>query len=109
MSYDCNLEIALVEGDCSEIGAKKPEILKQLADDGIHSDVYSDLKDAFTLGRANFRVHPFYLLQLLDSVATLLPAVAFDARGLGEAFRDTWIAEYRKGQRVFSQGPWDEA
>jgi hypothetical protein len=107
LSFDTDLEIAFVDGDRPDLDAVKPEVLAQLDRDGMHHDVYSDLSETVQSGRGHFRVHPFYLLQLLDALAKMLPRLSFDARALGEQFRETWIAEYRDGVRVFTQGPWD--
>lgn len=107
MSFDTDLEIAIVDGEAPDLEAVKASVLAQLGRDGVHPDVYGDLAEAFGSGRSHFRVHPLYLLQLLDALAKLLPGVSFDARALGEQFRETWIAEYRDGARVFTQGPWD--
>ena len=108
MSFDSDLEIAVVTGVLPDFHALRASIVKQLEDDGIHPDVFNAIKEAFLSSRAHFRVHPVYLLQLLDEIAPLFPGLAFNARGLGEWFRETWIAEYRDGQRVYTQGPWDE-
>ena len=107
MSFDTDLEIALVDGDTPDLDAVKAKVLAQLDRDGMHHDVYSDITDAFSSGRSHFRVHPQYLLQLLDALAKLLPPISFDARAMGEQFRETWIAEYREGSRTYTQGPWD--
>jgi hypothetical protein len=108
MSFDSDLEIAVVSGELPDFQALRATIEKQLDDDGIHNDVFNSLTEAFLKSRSHFRVHPVYLLQLLDEIAPLFPGLGFDARGLGEWFRETWIAEYRDGQRVYTQGPWDE-
>ncbi len=107
MSFDSDLEIVIVDGDTPDIEAVRPRILQQLDKDGIHSDVYGSVSEAFSHSRSHFRVHSGYLLQLMDAIAKMIPEACFDARGLGEEFRDTWIAEYRNGTRVFTQGPWD--
>jgi hypothetical protein len=106
MSFDSDLEVALVDGEAPDLGSKKAQILAQLDRDGIHHDVYGDVSDAFLTGRGHFRVHAAYLLQLLDALAEMFPDVPFDARGLGEDFRSTWIAEFREGKRIYTQGPW---
>jgi hypothetical protein len=107
MSFDSNLEIIIIDGDPPDLEAVRPRILAQLDKDGIHPDVYADISDAFSQSKSHFRVHSSYLLQLMDAIANIVPDVCFDARGLGEEFRDTWIAEYRHGKRVFTQGPWE--
>jgi len=107
MSFDSDLDVLFVEGDAPDLSSKKNEVLAQLDRDGIHHDVYDDIADTFQTGRGHFRVHPVYLLQLMDALAALFPEASFDARGLGEEFRMSWIAEYRNGKRVFTQGPWD--
>jgi hypothetical protein len=107
VSFDTGLEIAVVEGEAPDLETVRSKVLAQLDRDGIHHDVFSDLSEAFGSGRGHFRVHPLYLLQLLDAVARILPNVSFDARALGEQFRETWIAEYRAGSRLYTQGPWD--
>jgi hypothetical protein len=107
MSFDSDLEIALVAGESPNLAALKDKILAQLDRDGIHHDVYQDVLDAFTNSRGHFRVHPAYLLSLMDALAPMFPDIPFDARGLGEEFRCTWVAEYRDGRRVFTEGPWD--
>jgi hypothetical protein len=106
LSFDTALEIALVDGDAPELDSQKSKILAQLDRDGIHHDVYSDISDAFSSGHGHFGVHPQYLLQLLDAIAKMVPDTPFDARALGEQFRETWVAEYREGSRVFTRGPW---
>ena len=108
MSFDSDLDIALVDGKMPDFDSLRIRVLKRLAEDGIHQDVFSDIKAAFINQRAHFRLSSVYLLQLLDEIAPLFPDVAFDARGLGECFRETWIAEYRNGQRQYTQGPWDD-
>ena len=107
MSFDSDLEIVLIEGESPNIVALRARILEQLDRDRIHHDVYEDILDAFTKGRGHFRVHSAYLLNLVDALASMFPNLPFDARGLGEEFRHTWVAEYRDGVRVFTQGPWD--
>jgi len=107
MSFDSDLEIFFVDDEVPDLGALRGKILAQLDRDGIHHDVYKDIVEAFAKGRGHFRVHPAYLLHLMDALAPLFPNAPFDARGLGEEFRGTWVAEYREGRRIFTQGPWD--
>jgi len=106
MSFDSRLEIAIVGDDRPDLGVLKERILKQLDRDGMHHDVYADVEEAFREGRAHFRVHAAYLLELVDALAAMLPQLEFHARGFGEEFRTTWIAEYRDGRRIYIQGPW---
>lgn len=112
MSFHAHLEIAPVSFMPPDVGACRVAICALLDADGIHHDVFDDLALAFREGRAAVSVDAVYLLLLLDRVAPLLAAVGgaeadFDARGLGESVRSTWVAEYRGGERVFSAGPWD--
>ena len=106
MSCDSKFEIALVDGETPDLVALKSKILAQLDRDGIHHDVYKDITELFATGHAYFRLHPLYLLQLMDALSEMFPSVSVDARALGEAFRETWVAEYREGKRTFTQGPW---
>ena len=107
MSFDSYLEVVLIDGEPPPLELLKPHILMQLDEDGMSHDVYEGIFDAFTQSRGNIATHCFYLRNLCDALAQLFPHIPFDARGLGEEFRDTWIAEYRDGQRVFSRGPWE--
>jgi hypothetical protein len=106
MSFDSDLEVSFVDGDVPNFASLKGKILEQLDRDGIHHDVYDDIVKTFSTRRGHFRVHSAYLLQLTDALAPMFPEVSFDARGLGEEFRHTWVAEYRYGRRVFTRGPW---
>jgi hypothetical protein len=107
LSFDSDLEIAIIGFAKPDLEPLKQDILRQLNRDGIHHDVYEDLMAAFRDGRGHFRVHAAYLVDLLDKIAPMIPAVSFHARGLGEDFRHTWVAEYKEGKRIYSQGPWD--
>jgi hypothetical protein len=107
MSFDSDLEISAIEGEVPDLAALRGKILEQLDRDGIHHDVYEDIVETFSKRRGHFRVHSAYLLQLMDVLAPMFSDFHFDARGLGEEFRHTWVAEYRDGRRVFTQGPWD--
>src|SRR5689334_3850834 len=107
MSFDSNFEVQFIDGDAPDLASLKAKIMAQLDRDGIHHDVYKNLVELFATGRSYFRVHPLYLMQLMDALSQMIPDVSFDARALGEAFRETWVAEYREGKRVFTQGPWD--
>jgi hypothetical protein len=109
MSFDSNLEIAIIDGSPPNFSVLRQAILRQLDEDGVHHDVFAAVESAFIRSRSSFRLHPAYLLQLMDEIAPLFPEVSFDARGLGESFRETWVAEYRDGQRIYTQGPWDYA
>lgn len=104
MSFDTYLEIFLPDGEQPDLEALRPAILKQLDADGIHHDVCAAIEEAFNTSRARFSVHPAYLLQLMDELAPWFPETPFDARGLGEEFRETWVAEYRDGERVYTSG-----
>ena len=107
MSFDSGLEISIIDGEAPDLRTLKGKILEQLDRDRIHHDVYEDIVETFLKRRGHFRVHSVYLLHLMDALAPMFPDVQFDARGLGEEFRHTWVAEYRDGRRVFTQGPWD--
>jgi hypothetical protein len=107
MSFDSDLEVSFVDGEVPNFASLKGKILEQLDRDGIHHHVYEDIVKTFSSRRGHFRVHSAYLLHLMDALAPMFPELSFDARGLGEGFRHTWVAEYRDGRRVFSQGLWD--
>lgn len=107
MSFDSSLELCFPGGEVPDLLSCEAPLRAELERSGVHGDVYKDLLQAFEDGQATFRVHAVYLLQLMDFVASLLPGVSIDARGLGEEFRHTWVAEYRSGERVYLQGPWD--
>ena len=108
MSFDSKLQICFLgDSDPVDIAPVSDAILLILKKDGIHRDVFSDLKAAFESGQADFRLHATYLKQLIQSVAPLLPTAHFEARGFGEEFRHTWIATFKNGVETFSQGPWD--
>ncbi|WP_395330778.1 hypothetical protein WBP06_00555 [Novosphingobium sp. BL-8H] len=107
MSFDSDLHIAIIGLEIPHFEKLKNNIIKQLDEDGISHDVFQDIVTSFTDGRGQFRLHSAYLMDFLDKIAPLFPEVNFDARGLGEEFRDTWVAEYREGRREYTQGPWD--
>jgi hypothetical protein len=107
MSFDSYLEIVSIDATDLELEEYKPAILKFLDEHGIDHSAYVALQSAFTNSRAHFRVHSQYLYVLLRQVAPLFPDFDFDARGLGEEFRHTWICEFRGGQPTYVQGPWD--
>ncbi|MBC3918179.1 hypothetical protein H8L32_11880 [Undibacterium sp. CY18W] len=108
MSEQTILHIQFIgENDIPDISSKSDEIIKILTEDGIHKDVLCDLIAAFSNYEATFNVHSIYLLSLIESIASLFPSAWFGARGLGEEFRYTWVAEFQEGRKVFIQGPWD--
>ncbi|MFZ6875562.1 hypothetical protein ACO0LF_26140 [Undibacterium sp. Di27W] len=108
MSEHTTLHIQFIgDNDIPDISDKSDEITKILSADGIHKDVLQDLIAAFSNNEAVFNVHSVYLISLIESVATLFPSAWFEARGLGEEFRFTWVAEFKEGNKVFIQGPWD--
>ena len=108
MSFDSVLHIQEIGyGEPIDWTAIKDQVLALLVKDGIHEVVLDDLQLALSSGRAPFRLHSAYLCDLLGRVAKLLPDAHFEARGLGEEFRHTWIREFKNGETVFEAGPWD--
>ncbi|MFZ6775846.1 hypothetical protein ACO0LD_03370 [Undibacterium sp. Ji83W] len=108
MSEQTVLHIQFIgDNDIPDISSKSDEITKILFEDGIHKDVLQDLITAFSNNEAVFNVHSAYLISLIESVAALFQSAWFEARGLGEEFRYTWVAEFKEGHKVFTQGPWD--
>ena len=107
MSWHTKLQIQVLGSDLVDLQAIADTVLKQLQEDQIHPDVYGDLKQAFDEGEAIFNVDVAYLQHLLRKIAPHLPEANFEARCLGEEFRDTWVATFRSGKEVFCHGPWD--
>lgn len=108
MSFYATLEI--VESGAGEpitIETLSEQILAILNDDGIHLDVWSDIKTAFETGKADFTVNAAYLRSLIQSIALHLPKAAFEVRACGEEIRDTWIGFFEYTHWVFDEGPWD--
>jgi len=107
MSAQAILHIQFIgDNDVPDISSKSEEIIKILFEEGIHKDVLQDLIGAFSNNEAVFNVHSAYLLSLIENIAKLFPSAWFEARGLGEEFRYTWVAEFKEGSSVFIQGPW---
>lgn len=108
MSFHTKLQIQML-GSSEPVDFQNIEdsVLALLKVDGIHKDVYSDLRSAFGSGEADFNLHAAYLLVLVRKVAKILTDKEFEARCLGEEFRHTWIAAFRNGREIFCQGPWD--
>lgn len=106
MSFFSTLQIQYVD-DPIDIDSHSEQILKILKEDGIHSDVFSDLKAAFQNSTGDLSIDSIYLLGLVEAVAGMFPNHPFHARGLGEEFRYSWIREFENGIPVFSAGPWD--
>lgn len=108
MSDQTNLQIQFIgDNDIPDISSKSDEVIKILFEDGIHKDILQDLIEAFSNNEAIFNVHSIYLLSLIENVAKLFPSAWFEARGLGEEFRHTWVAEFKEGNKTFIQGPWE--
>lgn len=108
MSFYTALEIVCTgDADLPDMNAVSGDILKVLDTDGIHHDVLQGVRQAFETGQADLFVHAAYLVQLMESVAKLLPTYSFEARGLGEEFRHTWIRSFEEGKLTFEAGPWD--
>lgn len=106
MSFFSTLQIQYSD-DPIDIDSQSEKILKILKEDGIHSDVFVDLKAAFENTAGDLSIGSIYLLGLIESVAQMFPNSPFHARCLGEEFRYTWIREFENGSPVFSAGPWD--
>lgn len=109
MSWETALQISYLE-DCEALEIDDvlgDQILELLDNEGIHHDVLDDFDQAFDSGVASFNVHAASLALLVESIAALCPQLSFEARGLGEEFRDTWIREFRLGELVFEAGPWE--
>lgn len=108
MSFYTALEISYTGGaDAPNIDTVSAAILKLLDEDGIHHNVLKSIKEAFERGRADFSVHSAYLAQLIQLISGLIPNCSFEARGLGEEFRHTWVRSFDEGRLVFEAGPWD--
>lgn len=75
----------------------------------LHRDVAGDLRDAFAEGRAELAVSVASVRALVTDLSRLSPAAHFVARALGEDLKDTWIAEFRDGEAVLDEGPWDDS
>jgi hypothetical protein len=106
MGFYTKLEIVF-GGDTPDMETVAEKILLQLDSDGIHHNVLQDVRQAFETGEAGFSVHAAYLVQLIESIAALLPECSFEARGLGEEFRHTWVRSFEDGKLTFEAGPWD--
>lgn len=106
MSFFSTLHIQYAD-DPIDIDNQSEKILEILKEDGIHSDVLSDLKAAFQNSTGDFSVNSIYLMDLVGAVAKMFPNQPFHARGLGEEFRYSWIREFENGIPSFSAGPWD--
>lgn len=108
MGWNTKLQIQMLGySDPVDLKMIVDTVLKKLDEDGIHSDVFADLKQAFENGEADFNVHAAYLQILLRNITQSLPDAYFEARCLGEEFRDTWVATFRNGKEIFCQGPWE--
>lgn len=106
MSFLSILQIQYV-GDSLDVDEIADQILPILDEMGIARIVLNDLRDAFEDGESTLPMHSAYMLSLIESIAELKPELAFDARGLGEEYRDTWVREFENGKSVFAVGPWD--
>ncbi len=106
MSFFSTLQIQYPD-DPINIDSQSEKILKILKEDGIHSDVFVDLKAVFETTSGELSIDSIYLLGLVESVAQMFPISPFHARCMGEEFRYTWIREFENGNAVFSEGPWD--
>ena len=108
MSFYTALEIAYTgDWEPPDIDTVSEKILHLLDSDGIHHDVLQNIRVAFDTGKADFFVHAAYLAQLIQSISEFFPNCSFEARGLGEEFRNTWVRSFEDGKLIFEVGPWD--
>lgn len=106
MSFYANLQINNLGEDSIDIYLLKESIIEILSTDGIHEDVFEDLQTAFDEGEAPLNVTAAYLKELITKIATLDSNYHFEARAIGEEFRDLWVAEFDQGSVIFSAGTW---
>src|SRR5690606_9836465 len=100
MSFHTTLQIANLGDECINVDDIGDRVLRILDRDGIHHDLLTDLRDSFNTGQSVCYVHSAYLLGLLEAVAAIAPQAHFEARCLGEEFRDTWIREFSGGKAI---------
>jgi len=107
MSFHTILQIANLGDEPLHIDDIGDRVLAILDHDGVHHDLFSDLRESFDAGESVCRVHSDYLLGLLGAVAAMAPQGHFEVRCFGEEFRHTWIREFSGGRTIFEAGPWE--
>lgn len=107
MSFYTELHITNNNFEEIDISEHKQKILEILKEDAIYEDVYLDLLNAFSEGKADFAVHSLYLFELLVKIVPLLPQASFESRGLGEEFFYTWILCVEDGKIIYRNEPWN--
>ncbi|RZT11075.1 hypothetical protein SAMN05216319_0451 [Duganella sp. CF402] len=85
----------------------KTELTAYLDEHGIHHDVLKDVEKLLTDHQAMFALYGGMIDGIFHTAARLQPDAAFGLQGRGEELRDVWVREYRAGEIVFSQGPFE--
>jgi len=106
MSYYTHFQIAR---DAEDIEAILNFIKAYAQKKGWHEDCISGFRDALetNAGSVN-KIYGDDLTDLVRAISTVFPRTWFGVRGFGEEFRDIWIREFRAGEVIFSNGPFDE-
>jgi hypothetical protein len=107
MSNRCLLQIAYAREDSIDVDEHAGRIHEILEKCGYSQQTLNNLRDAFEDGESELGGGAQGLVEIVEQIARLAPAVQFYARATGEEFRDTWIREFEGGKAVFAAGPWE--
>jgi hypothetical protein len=108
MSFFTVVEIEYLDESIKiDIASKKDEVLSILTNDGVHSDVLTDLQLLFEEQKSEFNLHPVYCFELIEKMSTIFPEVSFSSRGLGEEYIFTWVSLFENGITSFKNLAWE--
>ncbi len=75
---------------------------------GWSEDCLADFREALGGVGAVNKICGEDLEELVRAISTVFPRGWFGVRSFGEEFRDVWIREFRSGDLLFSNGPFEE-
>ena len=107
MSNHALLQIAYAREESIDVDQHDERIYGILKECGYGRETLNNLRDAFEDGETELGGGAQGLLEVIEQIARLAPAVTFYARAMGEEFRDTWVREFEGGKPVFAAGPWE--